>query len=906
MKPLKVPGYASQAVMIALLGLGGHSALAQENETAALEEIVVMGRYQQSLQSALEQKRNSASLIEAISAEDIGQLPDVSITESLARLPGLAQDRDRGNGSQISIRGMGGQLGLTTLNGREMATVEEDRNIRYDQFPAELINAAQVYKTPQAKLPEGGVSGTVNLETVSPLDYDDRVVAVGLRGSYFELGTGIDDAGYSGVGRRYNLSYINQFADHTLGVALGLAGQNQPIATQRSELWNYGDTWQNTQWVDEENQDFNAPWGGSTLVRGGEDSRTGAMGVIQWQPTDELEISYDGFYSRLEIDEEQRGMDFNIDPAYERQWTVLDSVPSRYTGEDSGARDLTAGRVGLSSLRNLSEHFYQDDELFSHGIRVDWISGDWQVLADLSYSETNRERQWQTLRTTNTSDDLYGTFSATGDGRMTFELDSGIDLADLNQNSISNIEVRPRARGEDSISAIRLEASRVLTLGPINNVTFGVRYSDREKSLDAQIWEQFPSQNIDQPLTESMTVNAGADDYWSDVPSYLALDRERVIDYYFGGLNNPNPGDNDDLLASWAVTEEITAAYIQLDLETELAGKRLTGNLGARAVQTETSSSGYQVLGTSAWVEDPPGSDNWVEQVAMAEPVTVEHDYDDFLPSLNLALELTEDTQLRFGAAKTIARAPVDFLSPAVDIGQDEFAPNPGESGSGNPQLEPFRATQADLSYEWYFAEGDSVSATLYYKHMDSYIARQAGAETIDVDGTEYSLSLPVNGSGGYLRGLELMYQQSFDFLPGPLGGLGVYANYAYTESNIRQGTPLNAEPFGLTGLSEHVGTLTVWHYVEGFESRLSYNYRSDFQRDVNRVQGEEGVNASEGYLDLSLSYEVTDTTKVMFQAQNLTNEPYKVYGLESNNPDHINKYEEFGRRYTLGVNWTF
>lgn len=138
---------ASTRVIALALGLVSTVSFAQEeNVDANLEEVIVVGKYQASLQSALERKRGSASVIEAISAEDIGQLPDVSITESLARLPGVAQDRDRGNGSQISIRGMGGQLGLTTLNGREVATVEEDRNIRYDQFPSELINAAQVYK----------------------------------------------------------------------------------------------------------------------------------------------------------------------------------------------------------------------------------------------------------------------------------------------------------------------------------------------------------------------------------------------------------------------------------------------------------------------------------------------------------------------------------------------------------------------------------------------------------------------------------------------------------------------------------------------------------------------------------------------------------------------------------------
>lgn len=907
MKSYPVRACASPGVMAILLGLSATglatASVAQEAEDENLEEVVVQGRYQKSLQSALEQKRSNASVIEAISAEDIGQLPDVSITESLARLPGVAQDRDRGNGSQISIRGMGGQLGLTTLNGREVATVEEDRNIRYDQFPAELINAAQVYKTPQATLIEGGVSGTVNLETVSPLDFDERIIAINARASHYNLGADIDDAANGGTGTRYSVSYIDKFNNDTLGVAVGVAGQNQPIATQRSELWNYGDTWHNTQWNDAEGKNFNAPWGGSALVRGGEDSRVGGMAVIQWKPTDNFSLNYDFFYSQLDIQEEQRGFDFNIDSAYERQWTIRDSVPTQYTNSDADAEDVLGATVGLSSLRSLNEEFTQTDDLMIHGVDLQWDLGSWAVGADVSYSETNRDRRWHSVRTINTGSDLWATFGSKKD-RMYLTLADGIDLTNPAQNSVDNITVQPQAEGKDAITALDLHAEKFIEGSWLSSIVLGARYSDREKTLDAQVWDQTVTQNAGETIPADMIINAGSASYWNDLPAYMTLNRRQAIDYYFGGLENPTPGDNDDLLASWRVTEDITSAYLQFNIDSSIGSTPMTGNFGVRAVSTETGSFGHRVLSTSVWVEDPPGSGTWVEVPAVAEPVSVDHSYTDVLPSLNLAFDLNPDNVVRFAVAKTIARAPLDYLSPAVDIGQDQWAPNPGESGSGNPKLEPFRATQTDLTYEWYFGDSNSVSGTLYYKDMESYIARQAGAETIVVDGTEYSLSLPVNGSGGYIRGYELMYQQAFDFLPGAFKGLGVYANYAFAESNIRQGTPLNATPFGLTGLSEHVGTATLWYYLSGFEARLSYNYRSEFQRDVNRVMGEEGVNAAEGYYDLSLSYDLTDDMQVMLQVQNLTDEPYKVYGLESNNPAHVNKYEEFGQRYSLGFSW--
>ncbi len=887
-----------------LLALGTASSLGWAQATDSdenIEEIVITGKFLRSLQSAMEQKRNAASMIEAIAAEDIGQLPDVSISDSLNRLPGLAQDRDRGNGSQISIRGMGGLLGLTTLNGREVATVEEDRNIRYDQFPSELINAAQVYKTPQAHLPEGGLSGTVNLETIKPLDFDSRQMSVDVRGSFYDLGGDIDDAANDGWGHRFSVSYIDQFLDDTLGVALGYAGRSQPIATQRSELWNYGDTWHNTQWNDALGTNVNAPWGGSALVRGGEDRRHGVMGAIQWQPDENLEIAYDGFWSTFDIDETQRGFDFQIANTYTDQWQLIDTAPTAYTNPElgEGALDLLSGTVPLSSLRNLNEEFAQEDTLISHGLNVEWRQDAWTFEGDLSYSKTERDRRWASIRTTHAAPG-YATFGATGDKRMWLSLDTA-DLTDPAQNSVSEIEVRPAADGGDEITAFQLDVTRELNAGLLTAVRFGASVSQREKFLNAQNWFQYVTDNSGTPIPEEFILDAKSDSYWNDLPDYLTFDRNAIIDYYFGGLANPDVGDADDLLSSWDVSEDITAQYVQLDFATEVFALPLTGNIGVRAAQTETTSSGYQ-QGPNVWVETSPGV--WEEMAGEVEAVAIDHDYDEVLPSLNMTLAVTDEQQVRFGVAKTIARAPVDLMSPSLNLNDDLFGANPGESSSGNPKLDPFRATQVDLGYEWYFNDESSVAATVYYKDLDTYIARAADAEQIVYNGTTYNVSRPINGEGGYIRGYEVLYQQAFSFLPEPFNGLGVYANYAFTESNVEQFVPLYSTKSALTGLSEHVGNLTLWYYKDGFEARTSYSYRSEFQRDINAVQGEEGINDSEGYIDLSLSYELDDHYKFYFQVQNLTNEPYRVYGLESNNPNHVNKYEEFGRRYMVGVSW--
>jgi iron complex outermembrane recepter protein len=854
--------------------------------TDDLEEIVIVGKYLNSLQSAMSVKKNSSSIVEAIAAEDIGQLPDVSISDSLKRLPGLAQDRDRGNGSQIAIRGMGGMLGFTTLNGREVAILEETRNIRYDQFPSELINGAQVYKTPQASIQEGGVSGTINLDTIKPLDHNKREFVVDLRASSFDLAKDIDSAANDGIGQRISVSYIDQFLDDTLGVALGYSGRSEPIATKRTELWNYGDTYHNEIWSNELGSAVAAPWGGSSLVAGGEDKRQGVVAALSWEPNDYLSVNYDGFWSAFDINENYQGFDYGI-----KEWgtgLVIDKLtPSAFDnidGTPAGKNDLLGGTVELSSLRNLNEVYDQDDELMSHGINLEWQEGAWTSALDLATSETTRDKRWASVRTENTNPG-WAKFGTTSDGRMTVDLLTA-DLTDPAQNRLGTVRIEPASEGGDEINSAKVDF-KYDTFGDfLQNVKFGAAFSNREKHEYNQKWDQTPL-NGNTSLTADYIVGA-QEAYFDGLPEYLVLDRDAVINDYYGGLKNPSPLDADDLVASWNVSEDISSQYLQLDFATQIFGKSVAGNIGVRNVDTETVAQGYEQgeTGTVTRVSTP-------------------HDYNDVLPSTNWTLSLTEDQLIRIGAAKTMARAPVNMMSPSLNLNEDLYGANPGQSTSGNPTLDPFRADQADIAYEWYYSDNSQFAVNLFYKDLESYITRSAEAEVITRNGKEYTVSRPINGSGGYIRGYELLWQQAFDFLPSPFNGLGIYTNYSHNESNVEQAVPLHSSfKAPLTGLSEDVANFTLWYYLNGFEARTSYSYRSEFQRDINLIKGEEGINGAEGYWDLNLSYAFNDHYKVYFQVQNLTNEPYQTYGLESNNPSHINRYEEFGSRYSVGVNW--
>ncbi len=212
------------ALACATLAMAAGEVMAQPADPAS--QTVVITGIRRSIETSIATKRNSDSIVEAISAEDIGKLPDVSIAESLARLPGLTAQRVDGRAQVISIRGLAPKFAVTLLNGRELVSTGDNRSVEYDQFPSELIHSATVFKTPDAALGAQGLAGTVNMQTVRPLAMGGRHVTFNVRGESNANGTLVP--GSSGKGSRISASYIDQFADNTLGVALGYARLNSP------------------------------------------------------------------------------------------------------------------------------------------------------------------------------------------------------------------------------------------------------------------------------------------------------------------------------------------------------------------------------------------------------------------------------------------------------------------------------------------------------------------------------------------------------------------------------------------------------------------------------------------------------------------------------------------------------
>ena len=887
-------GSALSVALLMLPAMATAQAQPTQDDPTTVDEVVVTG-IRASLRNALADKRRADNVVEVLSSDDIGALPEISIAESLARLPGLTSNRDRGNGTQISIRGMGPNLVNTLLNGRELVSAEASRNIRYEQFPAELINGAYVFKSPTASQVEGAIAGQVDLRTIRPLEYSDRRIVANVRGTYSDLASDIADA--DPYGYIASFSYIDQFLDGKLGVAVGYSGRRQAVATARTNVFRYTNSFADLNGDGQTNDEI--PFGFEALARGGDDIRDGGLATIQYEPTDNVSINADLFYSKVTYDETQRGFRLE-DLPFGNGFTDV-------TVENGGVTGLTATKqadFGLQ-LRNVNELFEFTDELWAGGVNGEYRGDRWTLKGDLAYSTTERDQRFITVRT-EVHDFANGVpFERASGITATFDTTPGqaadygfnVDLTDPNINLISEFQIPENGGGaplvNDELFSANADFEHELD-GFFTAVQFGSRLTDRSKDFTQRTQFGFVDTATRRPipanLLNSPVVFPGD---FSAVPGTLSFDILGVIDEFFGELN-PTTSDFDRR-SSWVVEEQTLAGYANVDFETSLFGRDLSGNLGVRVIKTETTSSSTRVD-----QGDQTGG------AVVLTPVSFTNEFTDTLPTLNLNWQVAEGQQIRLALSKAISRPPLDDLNAGFGV----FVFGAPQAFGGNPELEPFRANQLDLTYERYFGPDTAFTISGFYKDLETYIVPQITEIIVDVNGTPTAGTFrqPVNGTGGYIQGFEVLYQQAFTFLPAPFDGLGVYANYSYTDSDITVAENDNfIESIPLPGLSEHVANLSVYYFKNGFEARIAGRYRSEHATelgDTDRIL----FNEAETVLDFQTSYTFPEGSRMqgielLFQANNLTDEPFETYYGDR---ARQGRYETFGRRFFLGATYRF
>ncbi|PZO03432.1 MAG: TonB-dependent receptor [Alphaproteobacteria bacterium] len=911
--------------VVALLAFGtlAHAQTApapQDDDATTVDEIVVTG-IRASIANSIAAKARNTSIVEVITAEDIGKLPDVSIAESLARLPGLTVQRLDGRGQNIAIRGLGPDFTTALLNGREQVTTGDNRGVEFDQYPSELLSGVTVYKTPDAQLIGQGLGGTVDLQTVRPLAYGRSALALNYR--YEQNDIGALNSGTTDTGNRYTISFIDQFADDTIGVAFGYAHIESPYQSERFNSWGYPNATPTALVIG----------GVKPYVMSSELQRDGFMGVVEWKPNDRFHSTIDAFYSKFENTQILRGIEFplwwggssgacgspQVQTATCRPGPVLQPG---FTVEDGFVTAGTFTNV-KGVIRN--DVNTRDSEISAFGWNNRFEATDsLSLMLDINYSKV--ERTDVVLETySGTGRDVTGALDTLGftindDGVARFS--SSLNYADPNLIRLTSPQgwggdIIPGGQDgylntptvEDELKAVRFQATQQLTQTPFSSIDFGVNISEREKSF---VNDQFflgvrGGQSLAVPSQFLLAPTSLGYLGISSVISYDALGL--VNSGFYNQVRNPNA---DVLSGNWVVNEKVNTYYVRANVDHNLGGLPLTGNVGLQIVHTDQQSSGFAASGSGASTRSIPVSGGL--------------EYIEVLPAANFILELSDDQFLRVAAARTLSRPRMDDMRASrnfsFNVQNNNALARPDQNspwggGGGNPQLTPTIADVFDVSYEKYFANRRGyVSLAAYYKHLETYVYNRN--QIFDFTGYPTGGVIPVinqgivgapdNGDGGYVQGIEFALSVPFEIVHPMLDGFGAQFSVSQTESEVRPDR--NQAPTALPGLSETVANLTVYYEKNGFQLRASNRYRSDFLGEVAGFGNGRTLRsvAAENIVDAQIGYEfqsgVLEGTSILVQVNNLTDEPFKTF--ENGDERRTIDFQRYGRTFLAGVNYRF
>ena len=854
----------------------------------AVEEVLVIGTYRRSLREALMEKRGATEIIEALSAEDIGQLPDTSVAESLARLPGLSYTRNAFGANNLSIRGLGAVLTNGTLNDRDLASEWGDRSVSFNLFPAELITRASVYKAPSASHVEGGIGGTVNLQTARPLNWGERALAVNFRTRYNDLAG--DLPGGKSFGYRGSVTWVDQFAEETFGVALGYAGQYAPLVSadsyiHESRTVEFGGFIEGLPPGSGPTNDFNIPYGAEQSVFNGTSDRHSALATVQWKPSDALEIHADGFYSTFEQGNTAVGLALGGLGSFGNVYSDVKAdgfnlLGATVTCARAVANDCPERGYGqdLAAMNAIDD---AESDLQSFGLRAEWTGNALSLSADLSFSKADGTNSWETVShrpyndTGVSLEPVRPTASFGENDKGAAFLHSPLDFADPGMARVDALRLIA-GRRKDEILSFKLDASYAFDASPVTAVNAGLRLVNRNNVLVRRDARVQPGETAPVALRPEFIAGvydqADADSAFSSNP-VLILDTRRIRDTVFAGVEAailPSSGH--------VIDEDVLAWYAQLDFDTTLLGFPAFGNFGVRVVRTDVDTEGASS----------------VEGVHF--PIETSDGYTEALPSANVNIRVRENLVVRLAASRVLARPAVNFLSPGTDAYGDRIFG--GAGGGGNPYLRPFIASQYDLSVERYFGDDSAFVLALFYKDMETFITQHA----ILSGAPENTISfIPANGEGGGIFGVEATLQHTFaGLLPEELGAVSIYATWTVTDSNIRLTETFNSGVFGLDGQSDHAGNLTLSWYRGRTGARVSFRYRSEFTRPQRPARAFT-TNRGEGDLSFQVSFDPAEGLRLFVEGWGLLNEPRdNFYGLESLQ----GHYGLFGRNFQFGITW--
>lgn len=872
----------------------------------SMETVVVTG-VRESLRDALLAKKNAVTITENISTRDIGQLPDVTIAEELNRLPGFNTSLDRGNASQASVRGLGPRYVLGLVNGREVASSEPSQDVRWEIYPSEIVSAAAVSKSQSADLIEGGIAATIDIKTRAPLDYSGPSFTANIAPAFNEKGSALPH--YSPWGLRGSASYITHIND-TLAFYVAASFQRQKNGYAWFRGWGYNEAASgNAGDITGDGVADSTAWGAQTDISLLQQDRFAVTGAVDWQPLSTLRVKADVLYSDYRIHENQLQQWYNGWGGWTDtvSGTACDSASASLYGcsTSSSSNDsvtIRNGAVVAGSLtgnwgmvNNVFGVYGEQHTLLIGGLNAEYVSGNWDVKVDASHSEAWRHNIWKDIATAVWPENVSYNTARGETPSVSFSGAGASAVSDITaQTAYGNSQMGQVSGPEslsDHISAAQIDATRSFGDSFISAISAGMRLSGREKNHTNHKYYLCPGSGstLSSSCTGSATLPSEHLETFKvhgvNVPEMIYGDYDKLKSYVYPDGDGYISGS--ELMGEyWTVHSTNYEGYLKADLATQIYGIEVHGNIGVRIVGTFIKSSGFET-------SDSGTSYN---------PLSVSKSYTDALPSFSLNFQLSDEHILRLGGSFAMSRPPLDELRTGYSL--SESTSSSGEvtryGSGGNPRLNPYRSKQLDLSYEWYFHDESLFALATYYKHLSSFIGYNDKYQTIN--GYSYEIYSPVNGKGGDITGLEATLQTRFYFIPVSfLQDFGIYANYAYVNSNVKEFTP-TWNPLDATGLAKHTSEVDLWYSAHGLEARLAYKVTSPYT--IAYTWDGSALSSTDWHrnLDASVSYQISDNIGVNFYVSNLTNSVWRSH--YDNNPQELARYDMYGRTFSLSLKY--
>ncbi len=883
-----------------------------------IEVIEVKGSFRDSLSNALNQKRQSDGAIDAILAEDIADFPDLNLAESLQRIPGIAISRAAGEGRQISVRGLGPEFTRVRINGMEAVSTSggtdqigganRGRGFDFNTFSSDLFSSLTVRKTASADVEEGSLGATVDLRAAQPFDYDGFTFAASGQMGYNDLSEKSDP--------KTSFLVSNIFADGKVGALFSASYSERQLKDQgaSSVRWNNVNDFGSYQGdnaapeLDEINNAFRPRLPRYDSYTHDMD-RLGLSSSFQFRPNEDTKIDLDVLYAKTDATRNEVFLQGILNAG--TNLTGPDVVASGITGDMNvvdyfidDTNTMTYGSFENATIRAENRFDELSTEFLQYNLSLkQHLTDNLSMDAMIGTAKSEFDNPVQTTLVAEKRGVEFA-YDYRGGNRESPALTYGAGVFDPTGWTSNSVRLRPLG-AENSFDTAELNFTYLLT----DNITLkaGLHYKDFSfETYEARRKSENGAGIVyTADLLKEYNSGLGSQPVWL-VPDFAAIDAQYNIYSNTGEFAVSAENRRPD---NYSASEETLGAYLQLGFDTDLADMPLRGNIGLRQVKTDQSSTAWATFATTP------------------TQITAEHDYNELLPSLNLALEPWDDVIVRFGAAEVMARAGLGSIRPDVSV---SVSGGSRAVSGGNPQLEPTKAQTYDLGFEFYFSDESMLGVAFFFKDIDSHVQTLRETKTFTATGlpiqaaidactagpgynadcnenVDWQVTTPLNGPGGDLKGMEVSYQLPFTFLPEFWNRFGFIGNYTYVDAQMDyiSAAGVVQATRDLNGLSKNTSAATIYYEHEALNARVSMAKRGKYLttaigRDNNDM---EGTNATTN-VDASVSYAINDNWKVSFEALNLTDEVDDQWVDSAGN--RLTYYHETGRQYYLGAQYKF